>query len=383
MLKIYHYSPVLRWKRAEELALLNLRDAERARILPIMRLGAYDIEAYSIKKDVSLELAFPAIVERRIKQLEIAWGDLPLLLDNTNLGMLNSTIGQAQMLSIILDAGRDNGLKMVPVTTLIEDQIFQEHLAANLAIDRRGVAIRISINQIFTVNFATVLNFFIDSLGIAKDQIDLILDYGDMQEFNGQPSLETAISMIHSIDQWRSLVFIGGSFPPDLSGSNIELGRNEIGREEWVFWSDSTLSSETPLRFPTFGDYSIQSPLYQRPPPVPNVSASIRYAADRYWVVMRGEGHNVRNRVDGMYSAQYCANAQLLVESHEFSGPDFSAGDRYIYEKQNDFDHPGNATKWLTAGLNHHIVNTLHQIAQTTGSAIGHGLPVSLALDVE
>ena len=137
------------------------------------------------------------------------------------------------------------------------------------------------------------------------------------------------------------------------------------------------------IRFPAFGDYSIQSPLYQRPPPVPNVSASIRYAADRYWVVMRGEGHNERNRGDGKYSAQYCANAQLLVEAREFSGPDFSAGDRFIYEKQNDFDHPGNATNWLTAGLNHHIVNTLRQIARTTGSVIGDGLPVSAAMEVE
>ena len=71
---------------------------------------------------------------------------------------------------------------------------------------------------------------YIDNLGIAKDQIDLILDYGDMQKFKDPPSLKTAISMIGSIDQWRSLVFLGGSFPPDLSGSNIELGRNEIER---------------------------------------------------------------------------------------------------------------------------------------------------------
>ena len=200
-----------------------------------MRLGAYDIEAYSRKNDVSLESAFPTIVQRRIKQLELAWGDLPLIVDNTNLGLLDSTLGQGQMLSTILNAGRDYGLRMIPVTTLSENQIFLEHLAANLAIDRRGVAIRISINQISNINFTTGLNLYIDNLGIAKDQIDLILDYGDMQKFKDPPSLKTAISMIGSIDQWRSLVFLGGSFPPDLSGSNIELGRNEIERKELVF----------------------------------------------------------------------------------------------------------------------------------------------------
>lgn len=383
MLKRYHYVPVLRWKRAEEQALFNLRDSERERILPIMRLGGYDIEAYSRNKEVSLEIAFQRIVQLRIKQLELAWGNLPLLVDNTNLEILGSTIDQGEMLSIILDAGRNYGLSMIPVTTLSQHFNFQEHLEANLAIDRRGVAIRIPIERTLNSDFGTALHSYIENLGFEKDQIDLILDYGDMHELEGKPSLATAISVISTINQWRSLVFIGESFPPDLSGSNIELGRNEIERKEWIFWSNNTQSFEIPLRLPTYGDYSIQNTSYQRPPAVPNVSASIRYAADMYWVVMRGEGHNRSNMGNGRYSAQYCANAQLLVESHEFSGPDFSAGDRFIYDKQNDFDHPGNSTQWLTAGLNHHIVSTLHQIANVTGSAFGDGLPVSAAMEVE
>ncbi len=71
-----------------------------------------------------------------------------------------------------------------------------------------------------------------------------------------------------------------------------------------------------------------------------NPSASIRYTADEYWVIMRGEG--VLNK-NGPGYAGYSANAQLLCERKEFCGADFSAGDEYIATMSQQTTDTGNA----------------------------------------
>jgi hypothetical protein len=68
-------------------------------------------------------------------------------------------------------------------------------------------------------------------------------------------------------------------------------------------------------------------------------------------------------------SAQYLAAAQLLSQDTKFAsvfrGAAFSYGDAYIAEKGKDIQSKktGNATNWLTVGINHHLANTVDQIA--------------------
>ena len=71
--------------------------------------------------------------------------------------------------------------------------------------------------------------------------------------------------------------------------------------------------------------------------------------------------------------AMYLASAKLLADDKtRFSGDAFSFGDKYIAEKAKHYPvyakNPamtgtGSTESWLTAGINHHLVLTAHQIA--------------------
>ena len=59
---------------------------------------------------------------------------------------------------------------------------------------------------------------------------------------------------------------------------------------------------------------------------------------------MRGEG--LQNE-GSLGHAQYPAEAQLLCESDEFCGAEFSAGDRYIFETSRTPNNPGTPRTWI------------------------------------
>jgi len=132
-----------------------------------------------------------------------------------------------------------------------------------------------------------------------------------------------------------------------------------------MYWRSEILRSgqHSEIRLPSFGDYTIQHAVYKEPPPFPHVSASIRYTAEDSWIVFRGEWIGKK---DGSGSAQYPAEAQLLIEKSEFYGDSFSDGDRFIAEKAKNGIKPGNPKQWLQAGINHHITLTAKMVQSDT-----------------
>ena len=134
-----------------------------------------------------------------------------------------------------------------------------------------------------------------------------------------------------------------------------------LPRSDWITWRDQVRQKDL-NRKPTFGDYTIQYAIFREPPRYPNVSASIRYTYDEYWVIMRGEGlHNE----DGPGYAQYAANAQLLCERSEFCGAEFSYGDRYIHQLSQETGPIGTPEVLLRAGINHHIAFVVQQLSNS------------------
>jgi len=105
---------------------------------------------------------------------------------------------------------------------------------------------------------------------------------------------------------------------------------------------------------------------FSEPPPGASPSASIRYTIENDWLLFRGEGLNKKNSAG---HAQYPAHAQLLAERNEFSGPDFSMGDLYVYDmaqraaREEKVQNPGNPGSWIKAGINHHLTFVATQIS--------------------
>jgi len=343
------YLPVLRWKRGEFWALAQLDSSLRKSMLPLIEVVP--------KRYLDLEEGPPRTYELQQQLTQMAQSclgqrvllDMRQVGDGFHFGLNSDPIIQS------VELARRTGLLMTPVIETCRiadaiDRVTEVHRHSD-----SGVAVRL-VGGIAAGALAETQRQ-IERAGIDLRDVDLIVDFGDVSAADGR--YQSLVDGLPPGLAWRSLWLLGGSFPRDLSG--LDLGQHLIPRTEWLNWTGAVQGRLLEGNdIPGFGDYMIQTSQFQEPPAYANVSASIRYAAETYWVVMRGEG--LRNP-GGPGHAQYRANAQLLCEREEFKGAEFCAGDAYIAGLTAPGAKPGNPETLLRAGFNHHMSLTCRQVA--------------------
>jgi hypothetical protein len=223
--------------------------------------------------------------------------------------------------------------------------------AAKELLQRNGAVFRITQADYFSPALNELVRFTRLN-GISYSNIDLVVDCQLVAE--GQ-RLQGTVDRLERDFPWRSVTYLGGSFPPDLSDLP-KNGEYELPRIEW----QSFEHARSIHRRARYGDYTIRHPLQRDELPFPP-SASIRYTGLDHWVVMRGEKPGGQDRPG---REQYIGHAQLLRARPEFSGANFSAGDTYIELIASQVTHQtGNPTKWVQAGVNHHLTLAARQVA--------------------
>lgn len=359
-----HYVPILRWKRAERCALKNLRLEDRARMTPLVEVTPGAVAANGTSGGTSDGSGLRKAADEILK----SWGDGKLFLD---LGLIDPGVrlsGGVHPVIAVFEAGRSFFPSFVPVITLDSDRAYQEAVGAVVAQDRLGVCLRLRDSELWRPGLPDEILRLLSRLALEYESVDLLIDFGVADR---PPNLAEACDLVPVLSRWRTFTAVGGAFPKNLSDLEPR-DQHVLVRRDWLAWRDQVAVRSLP-RLPSFGDYAIQHPVYD--PPVydggpPNVSASIRYAAEDHWVIMRGEG--IRND-DGPGAEQWPAQAMLLRERPEFSGKDFSDGDRYIEDMADNMangglPNNGNPTTWLQAGLNRHLTLTARQLASLPDS---------------
>jgi hypothetical protein len=346
-----HYVPILRWKRAERVALGNLTDTDRSRVTPLLELTPYSFRA---KKNRPAPDPKDVLTKNAADMLKY-WGRAPFFIDLCHLRG-GPNIGHGiHPLEFLAQQARQNGLNLIPTTGLSRENSYQNAVASIVATDGFGFCLRIHPSEAQTSDFSSRLSDLQNLIGVTAEDTDLFLDY---RLWNGNAlALASIYNSIPNIHQWRTLTVSCGNFPRDLTGFTI--GQHQLPRSDWVAWR-TQISAGSLSRLPSFSDYTIQHAEFAEPPEHANFSASIRYACGDYWVIMRGESVFTDG---GPGYDQWPANAQLLCARSEFSGPAFSEGDKYIFEMANQTAKTGSAETWLRAGINHHITLTARQIA--------------------
>ena len=215
---------------------------------------------------------------------------------------------------------------------------------------RNGAGFRVTPADYANGDLGRSVAFF-KRIGLTPSDVDLIVDCEVVDE--GQPMKGTA-ARLEGGYAWRSITYVGGSFPPNL----VNMRRNdqyELPRHEWRTFSGERHPTGRLVRY---GDYTVQHP--HLPDPLPRFvpSGSIRYASETYWIVMRGEK---LDNPEGPGYDQYIAQAQLLRERAEYRGSGFSAGDAYIDFIANQDKRTGNPSTWLQAAINHHVTLAAQQ----------------------
>jgi hypothetical protein len=344
------YLPILRWKRAERVAVRELRPQERQRITPLIELVPSDFDSSN-----SLRNAGKVLVNKAT-EIEEDWGTTPIFVDLLHLDpSLRLSTGQHPV-EALADAMSERHLQMIPVTGLRRDGAYQVAIAAVVERFGRRICLRIHPDDIKGKNFSERILETCDRFNIQPKEAHLLID--SQATVNSSDDMRLLFSRVPHLNEWLTFTYASGAFPQDLS--MFTVGQHLHPRTDFISWSEYSKAGSI-RRLATFGDYTIQHGRFREPPPSPNISASIRYTHEFNWIIMRGEG--LRNK-GGPGHAQYPANAQLLCSRSEYCGAAFSYGDNYIYERSQNTAKPGTPETWLRAGVNHHITFTVQQVSK-------------------
>jgi hypothetical protein len=349
------YVPVLRLKRAERRALQQLAPVIRPIVKPLSECPPSVLSKCKTESEVDLRLA------DLVNDLS-SWAGRTMFFD---MRMLKGY--SVHPLARISASAAHRNLVVVPVITPRSDPGVEDHAAVNQVMARHqsGLCLRVSPEELRLSRSSEMISTLLERHSVQPHDVDLIIDRRLVSETSltfGEIS-----DRIPSLGSWRSLVVLGGTFPIDLT--NIKVGHHHLERIGYVQWLEHRLALRSG-RLPAFGDYTIQHPYFREPPTRANFSASIRYTTEGSFFVLRGE--SVFKKTSAGYD-QWPAQARMLVDSSEYFGPSFSAGDRYIADRAADPSETGGPETWLQAAFGHHLTLTALQVAGLLDVALSRG----------
>jgi hypothetical protein len=262
-------------------------------------------------------------------------------------------------LTYLMAAVREKGGTLVPVTRLERDLAHYNAIAAAMAKDKLGLAIRVSLDEITEPDFGGKLATLLADLEADMAHTDLIIDLA-AKNFNPLEDLAGLLAAVlqgeDAFSQARSLVLVGTSFP--VSMGEVKAASQTLPRLEWRLYKMVDGLLPTAFRRLTFGDYTIASTdIPAGDMRLLKPSASVRYTIEDNWLIIKG--NNVRdNGFD-----QYKTHCGTVLTSGKASPPGFSAGSDYIRECSVGKKSTGTLTTWRWVGTNHHITKVVDDLA--------------------
>lgn len=353
MFDYMHYVPVLRWKRGERGALKDLDPDDKVAMTPLLEPLPGYMRPRRSRRSAPASDDLSVVVE----QIADCWGSPRIFVDLAKASETPFQGTTTRNVERCFEALTAMGVHPIPVTQPGRTTKLQSGIREIVQVLRTGLAVRVPVLSLQAQAVSLELRDLIAFLDVDLGDVDIIVEYGLVGA--GDPSFSDVCQRLPEIHRWRTFTILGGSFPPNLMGFK-KPGQYEVQREEWKRWAAEVATSTGLPRRPSFGDYTIQHPIYIEPVRGANPTASIRYTSDTYWVIMRGEGLRTPGSAG---HAQYPANAELLSGRKEYCGPLYSAGDEYIWDvASRQSPGPGTPEKWLRAGINHHLTFTARQI---------------------
>ena len=356
-----YYVPCLRWKQGEYQAVLRLSADTRKILRPIIEVPeiGYDFEN---RRDIRTIDEHVSSIARRVRE---KWGIQRCFVDMHLIESLGNLITGQHPFTYVFDGLRLEGVSAIPMVNLEQGTACENAIAGISAVDKRGVCIRISLEEAAKHDIAASIEGLLRLYNIGADECDFVLDLGapNFVPIGGLAGiLESIIVKLPHRDDWRSLTLIGTSFPRSMG--EVRSGVSIIPRNEWLLY---TLLIEqlgkSGTRIPAFGDYVINHPV------IPALDmrfvkpfASVRYTIDNAYLIVKG-----RNVRDYKFD-QYRGLCGEVTRSRHYRGQSFSEGDKYIYGCAHGTESTGRLTTWRWVGTNHHLEQVAGDIANLSFS---------------
>ena len=349
------YLTVLKGKQGELRALSRLLPDVKQSILPLIEIIPPTTNNAGVVKPIQEH------IHHEVERLAGNWGtDERVLVDARHLPVG----GASHPLSILSERAHALDLGIVTVTSTTAPRSISDPAAYARREYGHGVCLRESTASVVADDYVRDIDRTLYDLGASPGETDFVLDVGHVrvdQQLLMPRFVATAISRIPYMSQWRSLSMTASSFPASLS--HLQRGISRVPRGEWSLWTAlrSLLPASVPM--PNFGDYAVLHPdLTQGRWPG---SATIRYTTTDSTLVVRGRGLATHG------AGQYVELAQDLVGLDAYAGATFSWGDGYVRACAQAQAGPGNATKWIEVGVNHHITFVVRQLLAQAAAGAG------------
>lgn len=343
------YMPILKAKGAEFWALGGLKESTKEVVAPV-----FEVVPPSEKRTIHDRVKLTA------GKLYEAWQARRFYIDMKWVSSYSTFYADKHVVDDFFAQAGVLGLDAVPVTAFDRDPGYQQATAAVVKREAKGLALRLSQEDMADPR---TLSRSVDAIfgltGVGPDQVDLILDYGDVRGLAAgllSQLMRATLAGLPHLRLWRSLAVSGSSFPPSLS----ELPPDEwtrLPRKEWIAWNAATSTPDGFARPTIYGDYAIGAP--DLPAGRRAQTASLRYSALDEFFVWRGTP--TKDVLE--MKRQFLAACEDLVWRPEYSGREFSAGDLEIHERAASRDSPGEPKDWRSWATSHYLELVASQLA--------------------
>jgi hypothetical protein len=343
------YSPILRNRQSEMLALKHLFDSVRPHIMPVI-----DIAAPTRDADRAGAIKY---VERNIRRVgEIVGGFPAVFVDSSELAPEFRLQGGVHPLARSADSVINAGVHPIAVTGLHRDDGHRaEALSIAKAQNLPALCVRLDATDVSTATLTHKrLEDLVDASSLEANDVYVLLDlqclFGQDQETVSKQVLRF-LKLLGS-ETWAGILVGGYGFPDQLSSVCATNDQTYLQRLEQKLFRDAALVDMSAPCW--FSDYTVLSPAFVELDGrlISKVMApKALYTLDDVWFVVRGSAFS--RHPDGY--GQYYSIADEIVALDEFCGADFSYGDQYISDRHNRTGKPGSPASWITACVNHHV----------------------------
>lgn len=344
-MSLHRYYPQLRWKPAEYEALHELDQPTLSAITPIISI--LDID-WDFENDCYKKTLADYLIDFGLN-LSTNWSpNTNILLDVNYLDQHSTPTNHP--LDICVQSARQYGKEVIPVISPSSSQNYYNAVGRNL---NNGIAV--------SVNFQSLpyLNQCISLLNIHPNNVDVILDLGDIQQVTTNLYQQVLISCTSIINQspWRNIILSSTCYPTSQAG----IPQNQIyslPREEWQLWTQIIQHGQL-QRTPSFSDYpTASSVITSVDPRFMSQYAAVRYSDHSNWIFVKGTA------VRGNGWGQTQSLCQILINSPVYFGRQFSWGDDYIFNRAHGNYTSGGSKEWRKIAHTHHLTMVAQQLSQ-------------------
>jgi hypothetical protein len=350
-----HYVPILKWKMGEYQALSRLNDETKNGLTPLLEVPpvGFDHESGQYRESVDAHLGD---FGRRLKS---KWQNRDCFVDLKYLPLQTRLAGGRHYVECVFADARNEGCTATPVVSFASDMPFFSAVAAVNQLDKRGVCLRLGLQDFDRPSLTTDITSLLQVVGVGWAETDLIIDFSTP---NYVPIsafvrvMQTLLAMVPNPNRWRTVTLTGTAYPQSVA--TLTQPFQIIPRHEWLAYRMLVNQLGRDARIPTFGDYGVAHPdLVELDMRLIKPFAKLRYTIDDNWHI--GRGTPVRTHGFGQYQ-QMC---QLLTQQPYFSGRGYSAGDTYIADCAAGRVATGNLSTWVWVATNRHLTKVVADLS--------------------